>query len=144
MAVILYHPIGGSNIIHTAMAAGKYQLFNFTTDLTVPYALWAGLIGGAFLTMCTHGTDQGIAQKFARRQLRTQCEKIIIGSGLVIFFQFTFFLTLGTLLFGFYSLVEPSIFTTIPKNDYIFPVFALKYLPLGLGGLMVAGSLPPL
>jgi len=139
MAVILYHPIGGSNIIHTAMDAGKYQLFNFTTDLTVPYALWAGLIGGAFLTMCTHGTDQGIAQRLLAANSERNAKKIIIGSGLVIFFQFAFFLTLGTLLFGFYSLVEPTIFTTIPKNDYIFPIFALKYLPLGLGGLMVAG-----
>ncbi len=34
--------------------------FNFTLpiDLTKTYTLWAGLLGGCFLTMSTHGTDQ--------------------------------------------------------------------------------------
>ncbi|HLL75498.1 MAG TPA: hypothetical protein VK421_09560, partial [Pyrinomonadaceae bacterium] len=32
--------------------------FSLPVDLTKTYTLWAGLIGGCFLTMSTHGTDQ--------------------------------------------------------------------------------------
>src|SRR5947208_12717961 len=47
---------GGWGAIHAAAsAAGKLQLFNFSTNLSIPYTFWAGLIGGAIFTTASHG-----------------------------------------------------------------------------------------
>ena len=55
---------GGWTAIHAAAAeAGKFQVFDFSTNFWTPYTFWAGLIGGTFLTTASHGTDQLIVQR---------------------------------------------------------------------------------
>ena len=58
-AYMLLHlvPGGWPTIASTAGAAGKFRLFSFKLDFTVPFTFWAGLLGGTFLTMASHGTD---------------------------------------------------------------------------------------
>src|SRR4029077_17037790 len=51
-------PGGGAAIFDDARAAGKLQFLSWSWDPTVPFTFWAGLIGGCFLTMASHGTDQ--------------------------------------------------------------------------------------
>ena len=38
--------------------------FSLPIDFTKTFTLWAGLIGGCFLTMSTHGTDQYLVQRY--------------------------------------------------------------------------------
>ena len=47
-------------------------LIDFSFDLRQPFTLWAGVIGGAFLTLATHGTDHYLVQRLlvARSQKR--------------------------------------------------------------------------
>ncbi|MDQ3686843.1 MAG: hypothetical protein M3430_14795, partial [Acidobacteriota bacterium] len=56
---------GGWN---TALALGsqydKFDVFDFSFDLTKTFTFWAGVIGGCFLTMSTHGTDQYLVQRY--------------------------------------------------------------------------------
>jgi len=55
---------GGLGQIHeVAAAAGKFRLFNFAFNLTQSYTFWAGVLGGTFLTMASHGTDQLMVQR---------------------------------------------------------------------------------
>ncbi|HSK72786.1 MAG TPA: hypothetical protein VK892_13885, partial [Pyrinomonadaceae bacterium] len=58
-AVVLLNQIEGG--MQGAIAVGqqfnKFNLFDFSFDLTKTFTFWAGLIGGCFLTMSTHGTD---------------------------------------------------------------------------------------
>src|ERR1700692_2216128 len=55
---------GGWSAIHAAASsAGKLQVFDFSTNVWIPYTFWAGIIGGTFLTTASHGTDQLIAQR---------------------------------------------------------------------------------
>ena len=63
--VLLGHRVaGGWQAIHSvAAAAGKLTIFHFALSLSVNYTFWAGLIGGCFLTMATHGTDQLLVQR---------------------------------------------------------------------------------
>ncbi len=62
------HVHGGWPVIHSvAGAAGKFHIFNFALNLTTTYTFWAGVIGGTFLTMASHGTDQLMVQRSARR-----------------------------------------------------------------------------
>ncbi|MFZ0212719.1 MAG: hypothetical protein WAL55_08420, partial [Candidatus Acidiferrales bacterium] len=52
-------PFGWAGVVHTAAAAGdKLRIFDFHFSLTQSYTFWSGLIGGTFLTMASHGTDQ--------------------------------------------------------------------------------------
>src|SRR5580698_7149185 len=47
-------PGGWSELFHTASAAGKFRLLDFSFDLTENYTFWAGLIGGMVLNTATH------------------------------------------------------------------------------------------
>jgi Na+/proline symporter len=56
-------PHGVAGALEAARQAGKLQVIDASFDLTQPYTLWAGLIGGMFLTVATHGTDHYLVQR---------------------------------------------------------------------------------
>ncbi|MCS6988826.1 MAG: sodium:solute symporter [Chloroherpetonaceae bacterium] len=117
-------------------AQGKFNLFNFSFDdfWSSPYQFFLAVIGGAFLTMASHGTDYIIVQRlFATKTLR-HGQSALIASGFVVFFQLALFLFLGALLYGFYH--DPSL-----KGDEAFSKFIVEALPTGVSGLIVAGLL---
>jgi SSS family transporter len=129
---------GWSTILPIASAAGKFHMFNFALNLTTTYTFWAGLLGGTFLTMASHGTDQLMVQRLlAARSLR-ESRLALLSSGVVIFMQFALFLLIGAGLYVFYG-QHPG--TSFRSNDYIFPTFIVRELPLGLAGLLVAAIL---
>lgn len=137
---LLYRVPGGWPAIHgVAAAAGKFHLFNFAFSLTTTFTFWAGLIGGCFLTMASHGTDQLMVQRLlAARNLRDS-QRALMGSAVLIFIQFAVFLLIGAGLFVFYTTVAPGIhFATA---DDVFPRFVVTKFPVGFAGLMVAAIL---
>src|SRR3954470_20834667 len=91
--VLLGHAVNGgwSTIIDQAMAANKLRVIDTYTGLDRAHTIWAGLIGGAFLAMASHGTDQLIVQRLLSARNLKDAQKAIIGSGLVVFVQFTLF-----------------------------------------------------
>ena len=129
---------GGWHTIHAVAAPlGKFHWLNFTLNLTTAYTFWAGLLGGTFLTMASHGTDQLMVQRLlAARNLR-ESRLALLSSGAVIFLQFTLFLLIGVGLFVFYGL-HPHPFTS---PDRIFPTFIVQGMPHGIAGLLVAAIL---
>jgi len=132
------HVPGGWGQIHSvAAAAGKFHLFNFAFNLTQSYTFWAGVLGGTFLTMASHGTDQLMVQRMlAARNLR-ESRLALLSSGGVIFLQFTLFLLIGVGLYVFYGL-HPAVFASA---DRIFPTFIVREMPIGIAGLLVAAIL---
>ncbi|NYF80523.1 sodium:solute symporter family transporter [Granulicella arctica] len=132
------HIPGGWSHIHTiASAAGKFHLFHFALNLTQTYTFWAGVIGGTFLTMASHGTDQLMVQRMlAARNLR-ESRLALLSSGIVIFVQFSLFLLIGAGLYVFYG-QHPQ---TFASGDRIFPTFIVSEMPLGIAGLLVAAIL---
>ncbi len=139
------HVEGGWHTIHTvASAAGKFHMFNLALNLTQNYTFWAGVLGGTFLTMASHGTDQLMVQRMlAARSLR-ESRLALLSSGVVIFIQFAFFLLIGAGLYVFYSL-RPTPFAGGPAGpiapDRIFPLFIVHEMPTGIAGLLVAAIL---
>lgn len=133
------HVQGGWPAIHSvASAAGKFHMFNFALNLTTTYTFWAGVIGGTFLTMASHGTDQLMVQRLlAARNLR-ESRAALLSSGVVIFLQFALFLLIGAGLYVFYQQHPGATFRT---NDYIFPTFIVREMPLGVAGLLIAAIL---
>ncbi len=131
-------PGGWSHIAAQASAAGKFHTFNFAFNLTQSYTFWAGLLGGTFLTMASHGTDQLMVQRLlAARSLR-ESRLALLSSGVVIFAQFAFFLLIGAGLWVFYGAGAAG---TFRSNDYIFPTFITREMPTGIAGLLVAAIL---
>jgi SSS family transporter len=133
------HVPGGWTAIHAvAGAAGKFHMLDFAFNLTTTYTFWAGVLGGTFLTMASHGTDQLMVQRMlAARNLR-ESRLALLSSGVVIFMQFALFLLIGAGLYVFYGQHPGTAFRT---NDYIFPSFIVQQMPLGIAGLLVAAIL---
>lgn len=133
-----HHVPGGWQQIHAiGEAAGKFHMFDFALNLTTTYTFWAGVLGGTFLTMASHGTDQLMVQRLlAARNLR-ESRAALLSSGVVIFIQFAFFLLIGVGLYVFYG-QHP---VTFASADRIFPTFIVREMPIGIAGLLVAAIL---
>ena len=127
-------PHGWAGIM--ANAGHKFVLWNFSTDYRVSYTFWAGVIGGAFLNFGSHGVDQLIVQRLLAAKNERDSKAALLSSGLLVFFQFSLFLTIGVMLYSFYG-YHPEERVPAP-NDAIFPTFVVRHLPHGVAGLMIA------
>jgi len=138
LATILHLVPGGWAAIHAvAASAGKLQVFDFRTSFWIPYTFWAGVIGGAFLTTASHGTDQLIVQRLLAARSQKQSVTALLSSGVAILFQFSLFLVVGVMLWAFYR-VPSAVFG---KPDRIYPTFIVTQMPHGISGLLIAAIL---
>src|SRR6202167_4942701 len=138
VVTILHLVPGGWNAIHLAAAsAGKLQVFDFRPNFWLPYTFWAGVIGGTFFTVASHGTDQLIVQRLLGARSQKQSALALISSGVAVLFQFALFLILGVMLWAYYR--APS--ATFGKPDRIYPTFIVSHMPHGISGLLIAAIL---
>jgi len=142
--VFKFLPDGFDSIIVASKIADKMDVFNwgfnngFANFFSQPYTLLAGLLGGAFLSMASHGTDQLIVQRLLTTKSLSGARKAIVGSGVLVIIQFALFLLVGLGLYAFYgtyNLAEIG----IRKSDEIFPIFIIQQLPVGISGIIIAG-----
>jgi SSS family solute:Na+ symporter len=135
---LLLHKIPGGwpEVTQAAAAAGgKLRVFDFAFSLTKSYTFWSGLLGGTFLTMASHGTDQTMVQRLLAARNESDSKKALLVSGLVVFVQFALFLVLGVMLFVY---AQHSSLPTPGDTDRIFPEFIVRDMPAGLAGLVLA------
>src|SRR5207247_398170 len=100
--VLLHRIPGGWNEVTQIAAAGhKLQFLDFSWNLATKYTFWSGVIGGAFLTMATHGTDQTIVQRLLAAKSERDSGRALLTSGVIVLVQFIVFLLIGVLLFVF-------------------------------------------
>lgn len=145
-AVVIAQQINGGlgEAISLGQQFNKFSFFDFSFDFTKTFTFWAGLIGGCFLTMSTHGTDQYLVQRYLCTDKPKHAAAALLSSGAVILGQFIGFLFIGVLLFAFYQpFASPEYLTanaTFPfaGGDRVFPDFITKFMPSGLSGLVVA------
>ena len=138
---VLWHAIPGgwATIASVAVPAGKFRVFDLSWNLSSTYTLWSGVIGGSFLTLASHGTDQLIVQRLLSARTERQSKAALLASGVAILLQFALFLFIGTLLFVFYSVSPPA--ARFGRTDAIFPTFIATRLPHVFRGLMIASIL---
>ncbi len=129
-------PGGWTQIASLATAAGKFQVFSFKWGWDLPFTFWAGLLGGTFLTMASHGTDQLLVQRLLTCRTAKESKKALVLSGVIVLFQFALFLTIGVMLFAYYKFFPLA--TKLESNDQIFPSFIVERLPHGISGLVIA------
>jgi SSS family transporter len=133
-------PGGMNELITVAARAHKLVWLDASTDWTRPYTLWAGLIGGTFFTMASHGADQVMVQRYFCSRSLAEARLALVLSGVVVFLQFLLFLSLGA---GLYSLQHTGALPlpATVKNDEVFGLFIVGFLPRGLLGIVLAGAL---
>jgi SSS family transporter len=134
-AVVLQLQVSGGwgQVLSVASAAGKTAVLDFSLDAGKAYTLWAGLLGGAFLSMASHGTDQLIVQRLLTCRDLQASRRALVGSGVLVIGQFAIFLALGLGLWAYYG------GRAFDRPDEIFARFIVDELPPGLTGLLVAG-----
>lgn len=126
---------GWGAILADAGAAGKLKVFDFYLGFDRPLTLFAGLLGGAFLSMASHGADQLIVQRLLAASSLKDSRKALIGSGIAVIAQFALFLMIGLGLWAFYA------HRAFAVPDSIFPDFVVNQMPAGLRGLIIAAVL---
>jgi solute:Na+ symporter, SSS family len=140
--VLVYsHPGGWAGITQLAADAGKFSLFNLGTGgkfWGTAYTLPAGLLGGAFLSMASHGTDQLIVQRLLATKSLVAGRKALIGSGVIVILQMALFMVVGLMLFGHYNGASVASLG-LQRADEVFPRYIIEGLPTGLTGFVIAG-----
>lgn len=139
-------------LLHTALAerghgdwlvalpeadAGRVLAFGF--DLADPYTFWAGLLGGAVLSLGSHGVDQLTVQRYLAARSFGDARRALCWSGPVVLLQFALFSLLGLLLQRFYTLVPPE--QPFARSDEVFAHFLIHHLPIGIKGVVLGAVL---
>src|SRR6185503_15253528 len=130
---------GFGEVVAVGREFGKFQFFDFSFEIARSYTFWAGVIGGAFLTTSTHGTDQYMVQRYLCGKSTRQASAALLTSGVIVLVQFVVFLMIGVMLFVFYRQSG-----TLPADvtpDRIFSHFIVHELPVGIVGLVIAAML---
>lgn len=132
---VLLHvvPGGWDGIVAASAPAHKMRVLHWTGGFADAKWIFTGLIGGAFLSMASHGVDQLIVQRLLASPNLRQARKALITSGVFIVCQFTLFLIIGLGVFAYF---KGRAFST---PDEIFPTFIVEGLPAGISGLVIAG-----
>ncbi len=135
---ILNHlPHGWQSVVDAAAPEHKFQIFNpglhqsVADFFKINYTLAASLIGGAFLSMASHGTDQIIVQRLLACRTVRDSQKALVLSGFIVLVQFAIFLVVGLMLFAFYNGLDM-------RSDEVLPRFIINEMPVGLSGLIIA------
>ena len=130
-------PGGWREVTQVAAAAGdKLQFLDFSFSLVTKYTFWSGVVGGAFLTMASHGTDQTIVQRLLAARNENDSRKALLTSGGIVLVQFALFLMVGVLLYVFAQ--HSPLLAAGERNDRVLPLFLAREMPVGLAGLMLA------
>jgi Na+/proline symporter len=128
-------PEGWASIAGAAEAADKMRILHFDGGFADPRWLFTGVIGGAFLSMASHGADHIIVQRLLASPSLRDARLALVLSGVIVLAQFALFLVVGLGLHAFYA------GQTFATPDEIFPRFIVEQLPPGVSGLVIAGIL---
>jgi SSS family transporter len=130
---------GLQTVLAQAAAEGRLRLFDFSVDLSNPFTFWAGVIGGAVLSVGSHGVDQLIVQRYLSASSLADARKALLISGPLVLLQFALFLVIGLGLHDYYLQHPPA--SPFTRSDAVFVDFIVHHLPTGLVGLVLGGTL---
>jgi len=122
-------------IISNLSSSDKLRIFTVQGNLFYdPYFFISAIFGGIFLSFSSHGIDHMMVQRVLSTKNIKSAKKAMIGSGIIVFLQFTIFLFAGSLIY----LVTNNMDI---QKDREFTYFIANFLPTGIKGLLLAGVL---
>ena len=150
LVTILHLVPGGWNVgrrrLRAACTSFRCSIFPFNSaivalaylDFAKPYTLWAGIIGGAFLTtgQPRHRPAHRAEACWRRGTSASRCWRCCRAESPSSFSSHCF-LFVGVMLFAYYHV--PS--AAFGRADRIYPTFIVTRMPHGISGLLIAAIL---
>ncbi|MEO2023961.1 MAG: sodium:solute symporter [Pirellulaceae bacterium] len=134
-------PGGWEQYLAYGQEQDKFRVFDFSWDFSETFTIWAGVIGGMFLTLGTHGTDQMMVQRYLAARSQADAGRALICSGFAVLVQFALFLLIGVALACYYDEFPPLEAFGPQDNDKVFATFIVDKLPIGVVGITLAAVL---
>ena len=129
-------------LVERALDAGKLTVLKWDANpFTDSYQMLTAILGGFVLALASHGTDQENVQHMLNVRNKRGSALSILTSGLFTFPIVALFLSVGTMLWAFYSEHTPAGYGIQSPEEIkrIFPNFIVHELPAGVRGLVFAG-----
>ncbi len=135
-------PGGVSEVVAIAQQAdpSKFDLFNTSTDLSIGFTLWVGLLAMPFLNLAALGVDQVMAQRMFCCKNAKQARLAIICSSAGQLMALLMLLV-GIALYAYFEHRPPSdaeVIALDTKATYVLPIFIVREIPVGIRALIVA------
>jgi len=133
-------PGGWEQLVAFGESTGRWRLFDFDLSLTKPtMTFWSGVVGGAFLSLATHGVDQLIVQRYLCARSRAAASWALALSGVVVLAQFALFLFIGVALAAFND-ATGGIGNNV-SGDQALMKYVIDHMGVGMKGLVLAAVL---
>jgi len=130
---------GLGSILSYGYESQRFQFWDASVTWVRPYTIWAGIFGGTFIALATHGTDQLMVQRYlAARGLREASLALAL-SGPLVAAQFALFLFVGVALAAYCRFFPAAV--TVSSPDAALAYFVAHELPAGISGLVIAAVL---
>lgn len=107
---LLPEEVSLGNALDVAGNMGKFNVVNFSFDLSDRYNFWSGITGGLFLALSYFGTDQSQVQRYLSAQSIKQSRLGLLMNGLLKVPMQFLILFVGVLVFVFYQFYQPPLF----------------------------------
>ena len=138
----LFYVIGGteggfSSFVSIAVEDNKFNLLDFTFDLTKP-VFWVTFFGGFANQLLTYTSDQSVIQKYITTKTIGGAKKSLWLNGLLSVPVTVLFFMIGTGLYVFFKSHPELLNIGMQNTDSIFPHFMMCRLPAGMAGLLIA------
>ena len=135
VSLFIYIDLPIKNVMSELNSLNKFKLLDFSGDfLKNPFTFFSAFLGGTMLSFASHGADYMMVQRVLATKNIKSAKKAMIGSGIFVFFQFTLFLFIGSLIY-----IASS--GLMIKKDQEMSYVILNILPIGFKGIVLAGVL---
>ena len=141
LAFILARVDGGAaGAAEVAAGHGKFfENLDWSADATDATG-WVVLVGGLLSNaLIPYTTSQDVIQRYMSTRTQRQAARAVWTNALMTIPAAVLFFGVGTALFVFYHAFPDRLDPRLAKTDGIFPLFMVRELPAGVGGLVVAG-----
>jgi SSS family solute:Na+ symporter len=116
IVLLVQLPVSPNTALHIAGSAGRLRVFDLSFDLSDPYTLWSGMIGGTFLMLSYFGTDQSQVQRYLTAKSVDEARSSLLMSAYWKIPLQALVLLVGVLVFVFYQFTTPPILFN-PAHD---------------------------
>ncbi len=134
-------PGGFEQFLSIGDASKKFAFFNFDFSLNNPKSFFTGILFGCVITFAAMGCDHDLVQRMLSSRTLKGSQRAVILTGFMDIPITLLFLSIGAALFAYYQVFPDAAVAGLKSNDHVFPHFISTALPIGLGGLLVAGLL---
>ncbi|MDO4594487.1 MAG: sodium:solute symporter [Tissierellia bacterium] len=131
---------GGMPEIFNALKDGKFiaEGEGFFNKNILEDSIFLIIIGAGFNTLSSYISSQDIVQRFTTTQNIKKLNKMMFTNGLLSIFIATMFYLIGTGLFVYYKLQNPTDPGADVARDQIYAYFIAYRLPVGITGILIA------